>query len=634
MSKRTVRRRMTTNKSVALILVILTFYFRVDTTLGSSSSDPVDCSDYSGKRSCNKRRPLCNWERPFKGSARHCMEQSAPNCTDLSNDSNKCMLWPSCTWDEESESCTSVSQAPTSSPSADSRFAPSSNFSALEKSVKNPNILFVMVDDWRDVKIDGLTPNVDAFRANATEFTNAYSQYPQCGPSRTSILGGRYPHKSGEVFADMHSPDFRTLPFIHPYLRSRGYRTAIAGKVFHTKASFYPSEWFNETDITANPDLNVGWPFNVCKSRFQMCTCIEQSTYSSDACRDYLTLGVAQDWIHAWQNETQPWFMSVGFIRPHSDYRVPEWIVEENISYDWNRILKKKVPPIAKTTWSDTAMKSARNTRTAINSYLSAVHYADHMVGQLLDTLHDTNQFEDTAIILASDHGLHLSDDFDHFGKWTLEDASLHVPLLVKPPKNRYANYIPGSQRSQVVELVDIFPTIADFASLSLDSLDLDGRSLTPLLNFTYDETRSGRAISVMTICDGNKNKARYKPCTTLQRGSTNVWGVAYTVRTNETRHTEYRKLITKGSKCISKTSQASCTNTQGCVWEWLYTFADGSLNTDFYCVADVGSKLNIDWTSDGLLGVEYYENGENSNVNIGSSFTEPLYDEISSELH
>ncbi|GBG31662.1 Iduronate 2-sulfatase [Hondaea fermentalgiana] len=443
-------------------------------------------------------------------------------------------------------------------------------------------------------------------RESATSFSNAFAQFPQCGPSRTSLLTGQYPFTSGNFGADLFNPSFRNETHLHQFLRDQGYLTAVAGKVFHARSSFYPSSWFDRTDADDNPKLDTQWPFNVCKNKVKTCSCVEGDDFTESSCRDFLTARAATRWMMEWETEIRPWFISVGLIRPHADYRVPDRIDKE-IKLDWTRQVKTGMPPIAQTSWGDTPfMNSAWHTRKAINSYAAAVHYADDLIGTMLSTLESSGQLEDTAIILTSDHGMHLSDDFDHFGKWTLQDASLRVPFIFKPP--RELNREAGVERDDLIELVDIFPTIADLAGFPVSDLRLDGTSVLARMQGAADDSEDNFAVSVLTICDGGKSAARHLPCTTKLRGGTDVDAVAYSIRTKRERRTEYRKLVISSENCNQRKTIEACTSSPGCMWSWWYIYKDAAQNHDYFCIANPGLSLNIDWSAEGLLGVELYD--------------------------
>ena len=117
-------------------------------------------------------------------------------------------------------------------------------------------------------------------------------------------------------------------------------------------------------------------------------------------------------------------------------------------------------------------------------AYLSAVSWADHQLGRLLDALESLGLAESTAIVLHADHGFHLGDS----GEWckmTTAEVGTRVPLLVALPPRAGDNATTeeaGLLREEIVELVDVMPTLLDVAGLSLPDPTLRGRSLLPLL--------------------------------------------------------------------------------------------------------------------------------------------------------
>jgi arylsulfatase A-like enzyme len=99
---------------------------------------------------------------------------------------------------------------------------------------------------------------------------------------------------------------------------------------------------------------------------------------------------------------------------------------------------------------------------------------ADEYVGMVLDAVDRLGIADDTMIIFTSDHGEQLGEH-ELFMKFVLREGSVHVPLMVYHPELQ-----PGA-RKQLVELVDIFPTICDFTGAEIPN-DIHGRSLRPLL--------------------------------------------------------------------------------------------------------------------------------------------------------
>ena len=110
---------------------------------------------------------------------------------------------------------------------------------SAEESDPKPNVLFIIADDlgarfgcYGDST--ARTPNVDRLAAQGVVFRNCYTQFPSCGPSRFSMLSGRYPFETGMIRNGLHmdpgNSGFVSLP---RHFRQRGYRTARVGKVFH-----------------------------------------------------------------------------------------------------------------------------------------------------------------------------------------------------------------------------------------------------------------------------------------------------------------------------------------------------------------------------------------------------------------
>ena len=103
-----------------------------------------------------------------------------------------------------------------------------------------PDIVFIIVDDLNDWvgclggHPDAKSPNIDALAASGMLFSQAYCNSPQCRPSRTSLLTGVYPFKTGTYFnARDRNETKTTTPTIQQFFMDKGYRVASGGKVFH-----------------------------------------------------------------------------------------------------------------------------------------------------------------------------------------------------------------------------------------------------------------------------------------------------------------------------------------------------------------------------------------------------------------
>jgi arylsulfatase A-like enzyme len=131
-----------------------------------------------------------------------------------------------------------------------------------------------------------------------------------------------------------------------------------------------------------------------------------------------------------------------------------------------------------------------RQAREAIAAYYASVTYMDEQVGRLLDTLDRLQLNDNTVVVFISDHGW-LLGEHDCWQKMSLFEEACRVPLIIRAPDFESSA---GQSSGALVELVDLYPTIVELASLTDQGPEiLEGRSLIPLLqNPAADGDRAG----------------------------------------------------------------------------------------------------------------------------------------------
>jgi arylsulfatase A-like enzyme len=362
---------------------------------------------------------------------------------------------------------------------------------------EKPNVLFIMVDDLNtDVGFLGdayaKTPNLDRLAEQSVVFENAHCQAPICGPSRNSLLIGKYPHNTGlyslhPLFRDVEElEDLVSLPQL---FLENGYSCPNVGKIFHTTADKKSFDkvygWFGgfgpfpEKPIHLDPDLPVH-PY------------YDWGPYLTES--ETADGQVAQKSIELIKEDAasdQPFFISVGFFRPHCPLYAPqEWFdihplegvdpatdqsedmtdispyARKLINYDRNQLYSQWI----------------RNGRSAsfIQAYRSCVSFSDHCVGKVLDALRESGEMDNTIIVLCGDHGVQNGRKNLWF-KRTLWNATTQVALIIKAPG------YPPTRIQAPVGLIDIYPTLCKLAGITPPS-QLDGLSLVGLLEGRSEE--------------------------------------------------------------------------------------------------------------------------------------------------
>jgi arylsulfatase A-like enzyme len=179
----------------------------------------------------------------------------------------------------------------------------------------------------------------------------------------------------------------------------------------------------------------------------------------------------------------KPFFVAVGFHAPHLPLVAPKKYFE---LYDPAKIPLADEPLDALQAIPPTALVSSGTTerpltpderRQVIAAYYAMIAYLDAQAGLLLDALDRLKLTDNTLVIFTSDHGFHLGDHGGLWSKKTLFDAAVRVPLIIAGP-----GVVRGHSSPRLVELVDLFPTIAEMTATGTPP-KLEGRSLSPLLS-------------------------------------------------------------------------------------------------------------------------------------------------------
>lgn len=373
-----------------------------------------------------------------------------------------------------------------------------------------PNVLLIAVDDLNtEVGFLGAsyarTPEMDRLAGRSTIFENAHCQAPICGPSRNSFLTGKHPHSTGlysllPLYSEVE--ELRPLPTFPQWFRERGYRSVMLGKIFHSKPDRRAAdEIFGGYNFGPFPEKAMHLPEpNPFHPFYDFGPFLEDEQTT-----DYR---LAQDAIRELRKlagGAEPFFLSVGFIRPHCPYYAPQrWFdlhpLESVEPYtdqsddlaDLPAYAKGLIPSEDK--FHQFLLEEDR-ARLLLQSYRASISYVDHCIGLLLAALRENGLEENTVVVLFGDHGLQNGQKNQWF-KRTLWEASTRVPLLVSLPGQRETRRV-----ASPVGLIDLFPTLCEVAGLP-QAEGLDGLSLRALLDGTDDG--AGRPPALTSHGPGN----------------------------------------------------------------------------------------------------------------------------------
>jgi len=408
------------------------------------------------------------------------------------------------------------------------------------------NVLFIVADDLNTslgCYGDPLakTPHLDRLAARGVRFDRAYCTFPLCGPSRNSFLTGLYPNATGIL---ANAQVFRQTIPQHPSLpelfRRHGGQPVRVGKLYHynvpasigTAGHDDPASWeaaFNPAGVDhleEEPRI-----FSLRKGQFGGTLSWFASPATDAEHTDGLVAARAERVLaECAADRTRPFFLAVGFYRPHTPYVAPrgyfdlhpeaEMPVVAGVAED-----RGDIPPAAlesgkreQDEMSDDLRRQARQ------AYAASVSFLDAQVGRVIAALDRLGLADDTIVVFTSDHGYHLGEH-GLWQKMSLFEESCRVPLLVAWPGVARAGGVAPAPVSQI----DLYPTIATGCGLEAPG-GLPGQDLGPLL---ADPAAPGRNWAVTQVTRTAKQKQAVAgdeggPC------------FGYSLRTPRWRYTEW----------------------------------------------------------------------------------------------
>ncbi len=321
-----------------------------------------------------------------------------------------------------------------------------------------PNIVLITADDlnWNSVGAYGCpvadaTPNLDRLAADGLQFEHAHVTIAVCQPSRSALMTGRYPHRSGgEGF---HRLRHGGVPILPDLLRRGEYRVGILGKLAHS-TPYAEFAWDMEVDM---PELGMGRNPDVYHRH-------------------------ASDFVHGALAADQPFFLMANSHDPHRPFYGndrAEWYTPADAP--------PAVPPSKTFAPEDVVtpgfLPDLPDVRLEISEYFNSVRRCDDTVGRILDVLREAGVEQNTLVMFLSDNGMALP-----FAKTNCYLHSTRTPWLVRWP----ACCEPGRVDCEhFISGIDFMPTALEAAGLPCPD-GVDGRSFLPLLR---GETQDGRDL-------------------------------------------------------------------------------------------------------------------------------------------
>ena len=372
------------------------------------------------------------------------------------------------------------------------------------------NVLFIIADDLTSTALSCYgnsvcqTPNIDALAASGTRFTHAYCQGTYCGPSRASFMSGYYPHATGVLGYKNPRPQIGDRPTWSQHFKDNGYYTARVSKIFHmgVPGGIISGGDGRDHDGGNGADDARSWTerFNSPGPEWRAAgegETLEGNPHGKKPVVGGNTFVVVEadggDLVHSdgktaakaaeliRQHRDKPFWMGVGFVRPHVPFVAPRRYFQpfkpyetltlpQRIEGDWNDIPKAGIN--YKTSLN--MQMNLRRQKKALGGYYASVAYMDAQVGKVLSALATAGLDDNTIVIFTSDHGYHLGEH-DFWAKVSLRDESASVPLIIR---------VPGQQPAvchSLVELLDLYPTVSHLCGLDVPE-HLQGRNISAML--------------------------------------------------------------------------------------------------------------------------------------------------------
>lgn len=473
------------------------------------------------------------------------------------------------------------------------------------KNNKKPNVLFIIVDDLNDYEgtfgghPQARTPNIDKLASSGIVFRNAHSNCPLCGPSRASLFTGIYPHNSNLLsnkppwFDNSILKNCKTLM---EYFNENGYYVTGSGKLLHNNKLELWDDWgvevnnygpyaFDGFKPVGHPSVNepfrkigavdgsfaslsdvpyfhdsisggrkAGWIYSTWGGKAKKEG--EFLEYKNEEIRDLLP-----DEMHAvWaankikelekQKNNEPFFMGVGFVRPHTPLYAPKKyfdmfpldsimlpVIKENdnadtyyesVYYDKNiRLsdylnLSTPLPhtikgPLYYRLLKESYPFESEGLKKFLQAYLACIAFMDDQVGIVLEALAESKFKDNTIVVFVSDHGWNMGEK-EYLFKYSLWEESTRIPFIIRLPGNRNN----GESVEYPVSLIDVYPTLKDLCNIegrttkNGKGLPLDGNSLKSVLDNREIDKLEGRGV-LTAITGGDSRNSLSEPSFSLR---------------------------------------------------------------------------------------------------------------------
>lgn len=328
-------------------------------------------------------------------------------------------------------------------------------------------VLFVDIDTLRADHMGcygyfrNTTPSIDSIAAEGVRFNNYYCSDAPCLPSRAALISGMFGIHNGAVGHGGTAADRRLAGF------SRGFRDLNDENNF---INIFRKAGMHTVSVSSFAERHSSWWFNAGFN--EMYNVGKGGMESGEE-----VLPIALDWmernasrenwffhLHLWDPHT-PYRAPLDFGNPFENDRLPQWITEdvlkEHLKHvgphslnEINMYTDKTNPNYPRHPGKATDMAGVRR---LIDGYDCGIRYADYLIGQVFEALKKKGVFEDTAIIITSDHGENMGELGVYSEHATADHPTCHIPMIIKWPGGRK-----GSIDSEFHYNIDLCPTMAE----------------------------------------------------------------------------------------------------------------------------------------------------------------------------
>jgi arylsulfatase A-like enzyme len=395
---------------------------------------------------------------------------------------------------------------------------------AAEAGNNGTNVLFIIVDDLSDwvthlkgeagggppAATPAFTPNIDALAASGVTFTRAYAPAPACSPSRSALLGGRRPGFTG-VYDNSH--DWKTafrnrnIVPLTKHFKANGYNVMGVGKIYHEMHSVVPA--YSNAQLFSSftePSGGGGGAANLSGLGLGPFDYGTPASADTDAeMKDYKIATEAIARIN--QTHTKPFFIAVGFSKPHLPWYVPASYFNAFTPSDALR------PPTTTNDLGDVPtpgdilaqssgfhgakrdyhkfVNTGTNNRwnAAIRGNLASIKFVDGQIGRVLAAINASPHNGNTIVVLMGDHGFHLGEK-EHWTKFALWERTNRTPLIFRGP-----GIAVGRARAPV-DLMAVYPTLTQLCGVPNPASGFDNVSIRALLQNPGGSTPRPFALS------------------------------------------------------------------------------------------------------------------------------------------